>query len=145
MDPTIKSIRAFNRFYARTLGLYDTNAVHTDYSYAQARIIYEIGTHPGCFAQFLSSYLSIDKGYLSRLIDGLEKKHLLYKQADAKDSRKKALFLSEEGKEEFTRIDEASNAYIEEVLKEKNPQERILLKEAMQVIMKIMEAKDVTD
>ena len=93
----VQKIRSFNRYYARILGIFDKKFLGMDFSVTEVRIIGEIGRNPKLTAKDLGSYLSVDKGYMSRMLQNLEKQGLIWREKSEKDAREKHLRLTEEG------------------------------------------------
>ncbi|MGN1230383.1 MAG: MarR family winged helix-turn-helix transcriptional regulator [Anaerotignum sp.] len=102
----VQKIRSFNRYYARILGIFDKKFLGMEFSVAEVRIIGEIGRNPKLTAKDLASYLSVDKGYMSRMLQNLEKQGLIWREKSEKDAREKHLRLTEAG--------ERLNAILEE-------------------------------
>ena len=94
----VQKIRVFNRYYARVLGVFDKKYLGVDFNVAEVRIIGEIGRNNNLTAKELAEYLSIDKGYMSRMMQNLEKKGLVERVKSEKDAREKHLRLTAEGK-----------------------------------------------
>ena len=94
----VQKIRVFNRYYARVLGVFDKKYLGVDFNVAEVRIIGEIGRNNNLTAKELAEYLSIDKGYMSRMMQNLEKKGLIERVKSEKDAREKHLRLTAEGK-----------------------------------------------
>ena len=94
----VQKIRIFNRYYARVLGVFDKKYLGVDFSVTEVRIIGEIGRNDSLTAKELAEYLSVDKGYMSRMMQNLEKKGLIERVKSEKDAREKHLRLTEEGK-----------------------------------------------
>ena len=93
----VQKIRVFNRYYARVLGVFEKKYLGVDFSVAEVRIIGEIGRNESLTAKELAEYLSIDKGYMSRMMQNLEKKGLIERVKSEKDAREKHLRLTAEG------------------------------------------------
>lgn len=93
----VQKIRTFNRYYARVLGVFDKKYLGVDFSVTEVRIIGEIGRNSSLTAKELAEYLSIDKGYMSRMMQNLEKKGLIQRVKSETDAREKHLRLTEEG------------------------------------------------
>ena len=93
----VQKIRTFNRYYARVLGVFDKKYLGVDFSVTEVRIIGEIGRNSSLTAKELAEYLSIDKGYMSRIMQNLEKKGLIQRVKSETDAREKHLRLTEEG------------------------------------------------
>jgi DNA-binding MarR family transcriptional regulator len=75
----IQDIREFNRFYTRLIGLLDGHLLDSNYSLAEARILYEIYTGKQISASQIVSTLNMDKGYVSRILKKFEKEGLISK------------------------------------------------------------------
>ena len=93
----VQKIRVFNRYYARVLGVFDKKYLGVDFNVTEVRIIGEIGRNNSLTAKELAEYLSIDKGYMSRMMQNLEKKGLIERVKSEKDAREKHLRLTAEG------------------------------------------------
>lgn len=111
---SITTIRQFNRFYIRVLGILDKQLLNTNHSLIESRILLEIKENEGCIANDLSKHLDIDKSYLSRILNRLEKNNLIRKNTKTSDNRKNTLALTEKGEEAILNIDLQANTQIEE-------------------------------
>ena len=103
MDDTyrkrIASIRKFNRFYTNVIGLLDRYMLNSTFSISEIHILYEIGNRKQCTAKDLIASITIDPGYLSRILAGFERQDLLYRKQSQKDGRYYHLFLTEKGRD----------------------------------------------
>jgi DNA-binding MarR family transcriptional regulator/GNAT superfamily N-acetyltransferase len=106
-DP-IDTVRAFNRFYTRTIGLLDERFLGTEFTLTQARVLFELGRGEPVRASALASELSLDKGYLSRLLKSLASKGLLSRTDSDTDRRSSPVSLTAKGHEIFLQLDLAS-------------------------------------
>ncbi len=111
----INRIREFNRFYTVSLGVVGRH-FRESYSLAEARILYEIYTNPGCAAVQLVELLRLDKGYMSRILKRFTTEGLITKQASAEDARVLLLALTEKGKQEAELVISETNAEIQNML-----------------------------
>ena len=89
---------SFNRFFLPRFHLLTQKYLNSDYSVAEARIIYEIYADPGISARDIVSRLQVDKGYLSRLLKKLETRNIILRTSTSEDSRLVSLSLTDEGK-----------------------------------------------
>ena len=115
MDTIIEhlaNIRAFNRFYTNIIGLLDKHLLHSTYSLAEARIIYEIYIGKNAQASQIMAAMNIDKSYLSRLLKKLEKEELIIKKPSGQDARAMFISLTAKGLNEFDRLNKASDEQI---------------------------------
>src|SRR3954466_6976318 len=97
----IESIRHFNRFYTRQIGVLEEGLVQSPYSLTEARIIYELAHHEQTTATELTSELKRDGGYLSRIFRDFAQRGLIAKQPSETDGRQTVLSLSEVGQGAF--------------------------------------------
>ena len=116
-DP-VESIRKFNRFYTRQLGLLDQSHLASEYSLTEARLLYELAHDDTLTATDLRNALGLDAGYLSRLLKGLEKRKLIRRTASAADARQSALNLTRKGRDEFGPLNKAARAQIASMIDE---------------------------
>jgi len=108
----IKEIRAFNRFYTPIIGLVSDYILNSDYSLPEARILFELYHHPGLTASDLIGMLSMDKGYLSRILRRFGEKKLVSRVVSAADRRVVTLALTLKGKKEFGLLNQASDEQV---------------------------------
>lgn len=117
IDELVTRIRAFNRFYTSIIGLLDKQYLDSEFSLTEVRIMFELYHHPdGMKASELIDLLSLDKGYLSRLIQNLEKKKLVLKKQSERDGRIFHLHLSRKGNDVFACLNNASQAQVKNML-----------------------------
>jgi DNA-binding MarR family transcriptional regulator len=108
----IHEIRNFNRFYTDLIGLLDNHLLNSDYSLAEARILYEIFAAKQLSASDIIHNLSIDKGYLSRILKKFEKQDLVTRRSSDEDARVSLLSLTDKGLKVFRELNDASNKQI---------------------------------
>ena len=135
----IASMREFNRFYARILGVFDKYALGTDYTLAQARILMEIGRQPGCSANSIAVYLDMDRSYVARLLKGFEKNGLLQRLASQADSRKKCLWLTTNGEAVYHALEKKSDERV------RLPLEHIPVRERERLVRAVTELSRILD
>jgi DNA-binding MarR family transcriptional regulator/GNAT superfamily N-acetyltransferase len=126
MDPITagraQSLRAFNRFYTRRIGVIGERVLDSPFSLAETRVLWELahgggagagaggrnGTRTGTTATALAQALALDAGYLSRLLASLRRRGLVKAQADPSDRRRRHLGLSAAGKRAFAPLERRS-------------------------------------
>ncbi len=113
----VDAVRHFNRFYTGRIGVVTNRYLETPFSLAEARVIFELFFHGKMTATELGAELSLDAGYLSRILQGFDKRNLLRRQRSETDARRMMLSLTEEGQEAFTLLNEHSYRGIKEILK----------------------------
>ena len=134
----VQKIRAFNRYYARVLGVFDKKYLGVDFSVTEVRIIGEIGRNSSLTAKELEEYLSVDKGYMSRMMQNLEKKGLIERVKSETDAREKHLRLTGEGRKLNEFLEEKADQRILRQIYNINEEEYKALLGAMETIEKIM-------
>lgn len=97
MQQAIEKVREFNRLYTKLLGLLEEKLLDSPVSLAEGRVLYEIQAGTGT-ARDLCAELHLDKGYLSRMLAGLERAGYVVKRQHARDARVKLLALSPRGR-----------------------------------------------
>lgn len=117
IDEQISRIRAFNRFYTSIIGLLDKQYLDSEFSLTEVRIMFELHRHPdGMTASDLIDLLNLDKGYLSRLLQVLEKKKLILKKKSDRDGRVFHLHLSTKGSNVFEGLNNQSQTQVKDML-----------------------------
>lgn len=120
---TAEKIRSFNRFFLPRFHLLTQKYLNSDYSVAEARIIYEIYAEPGINARDIVSRLQVDKGYLSRLLKKLETRSIILRTNTSEDSRLVSISLTNEGNALAEELINLSNQQVEEDLEGLSPEE----------------------
>lgn len=141
--PVIHAVRRFNRFYTNILGLLDQHMLNSEFSLSEARVLYEIGHMEQCTAKKLIEELSIDPGYLSRIIKRFEKLGLTYREQSKEDGRLYYLYLTDQGKETLARLDELSNGHIYQMVSRLPEQDQQQLAAGMKSIESALSEKPV--
>ena len=134
----VQKIRSFNRYYARVLGVFDKKYLGVDFSVTEVRILGEIGRDPNLTAKDLAAYLSIDKGYMSRMMQNLEKQGLIDRVKSEKDAREKILRLTEEGQKLNALLEEKADQRIYKQIDGISQTDYQALLDAMEKIESIM-------
>jgi DNA-binding MarR family transcriptional regulator/GNAT superfamily N-acetyltransferase len=112
----ISALREFNRFYTARLGLLRKHHLDGEFSLTEARILYEIGSHPGITAAELRQTLALDRGYISRLLASLTRRKLIRQAASTSDAREKLLTLTAAGQRSAAHLNETSDRHISAIL-----------------------------
>ncbi len=139
IDDRISAIRDFNRFYTRQIGVLREGLLHTPFSLAEARILFEIAHGEHLTATQLCRLLGLDAGYLSRLLARLEGQGLIIKEPSETDGRQRLLSLTPQGREAFAVLDGRSSQEVQEMLSEHSEEEQQRLLKAMQTVKSVLE------
>ena len=112
----VDAVRAFNRFYTQKIGVLSESLLHSGHSLVEARIVFELANHGKHTAKKLQGDLSVDGGYLSRILKSFEKKGLLEKTPCPQDGRQKWLSLTPKGMALYDGLNQKSHEGISHML-----------------------------
>jgi DNA-binding MarR family transcriptional regulator/GNAT superfamily N-acetyltransferase len=124
----LATVRAFNRFWTRQIGVLQAGLLDTPWSLTEARVLFEVAqaesparppaatphgvgltTDPRSLAD-LRAELGLDAGYLTRIVARLKDAGLVTTERSPDDGRRQVIRLTEAGRAEFRRLDERANA-----------------------------------
>jgi DNA-binding MarR family transcriptional regulator/GNAT superfamily N-acetyltransferase len=114
--PRVDAVRRFNRFYTRRIGVLQEGWASSDFSLAQARVLYELSRRDRPSATELGRDLGLDAGYLSRILRGLEASGLVARETSDNDGRRSLLSLTATGRRRFSAIEARTNGEVEAML-----------------------------
>ena len=134
----VNRIRQFNRFYTVQQGLLNKNYLNTDYSVTELRILFEIYQKDQLSANYLVGLLCMDKGYISRLINKLEKDNLVKREKSESDNRLKEIILTDSGKDYVYNLIQTTNSHIGDMISCLNDSEYELLYKALDVVTDLL-------
>jgi DNA-binding MarR family transcriptional regulator/GNAT superfamily N-acetyltransferase len=134
----IAAMRRFNRFYTRQIGLLDEGLLSSPLSLTEARVLYEMAHRKQATAAELCSALGLDAGYLSRILSGFEKKHLLDKKQSPTDARQTLLALTKRGRQVFEPLNSRSDEQVREILNKLSPAKQDDLLHSMQTVESVL-------
>ena len=115
LSKKVAKIRQFNHFYNKQISVLDKKVVGSTFSLAESRILNEISNREVATASELCEILELDTGYLSRVLQGFEKRGLIEKIDSPKDARQKLLKLTSLGLKELGSLNKLSHNQIEGV------------------------------
>ena len=130
----IAKFRHFNRMYTRYIGTLNEGLLNSDYSLAEARVLYELANRNAPKASEIAEGLGMDPGYLSRLLGKFERDGLLQKKVSEQDGRFAELVLTTRGKSVFKKLNELSNEQARAALQGLPPTARTEVIRCMQSI-----------
>jgi len=140
----IATVRRFNRFYTKQIGVLQEGLLASEFSLTEARVLYELA-YPGAAgggvsAAQLARALALDPGYLSRILAEFARRGLLTRRPSEADGRQSLLALSEAGRAAFAPLDDGARAEIGALLERlPAPAQRRLI-DAMATIERLLGA-----
>jgi DNA-binding MarR family transcriptional regulator/GNAT superfamily N-acetyltransferase len=138
VEEEIAAFRCFNRFYTRVIGTLSERLLDTAYSLTEARILYELAHREQATAKEIAGELSLDPGYLSRILRKFEEAGLIEKETSSVDARLVLLKLTHRGKAAFGELNQLSNKQAHELLDSLPPSKREDLLRSMQTIEEVL-------
>jgi DNA-binding MarR family transcriptional regulator/N-acetylglutamate synthase-like GNAT family acetyltransferase len=136
----VDAIREFNRFYTRRIGVLKPGMVGSPYTLPEARVLYALGRDGGATATAIGRELSLDLGYLSRLLQSLRRRGLLQAKRAPHDGRQQRLTLTEKGRKAFTLLDTRSRDEMAAMIAPLPAVERERLVSAMRTVQSLLHA-----
>jgi DNA-binding MarR family transcriptional regulator/GNAT superfamily N-acetyltransferase len=134
----VDSVRAFNRFYTRQIGVLEEGLLKTKFSLAESRVLYELANREQPTAATVAADLGLDPGYLSRMLTRFKGLGFVSRSPSPVDARESLLSLTAKGKAEFAKLNSRSSREIEEMLAPLSPGARTRLIDAMQTIESLL-------
>ena len=124
IDDEIEAFRRFNRFYTRILGLLNEEMHQSGFSLTQARVLFELAQRPNCGATGIAVELSLDPGYLSRILRQFKSQSLLVQTPSPEDARNSILRLTRKGAATLADLNRRSSEQARQLLDKLSPANR---------------------
>ncbi|MCU7249958.1 bifunctional helix-turn-helix transcriptional regulator/GNAT family N-acetyltransferase [Pseudomonas koreensis] len=131
-------IRSFNRFYTHQIGVLQEHLLQSDYSLTEIRVLYELGARGDLTSADLRQMLSLDAGYMSRIVSGFERKGLIQKVRSETDGRAALLHLTPLGRAILAPLEKTTREQIVAMLERLSEPQQQQLIEAMALIQKLL-------
>jgi DNA-binding MarR family transcriptional regulator/GNAT superfamily N-acetyltransferase len=134
----VADVRRFNRFYTRTAGFLNETLTRSEFTLAEARILYELAHGSSPFAVDIGRDLKLDPAYLARILKRFAAIGLLVAEPDDGDRRRRRLVLTAMGKSVMADLWAKADIDIGRVLSPLGGEERRRLTAAMAEIEKVL-------
>jgi DNA-binding MarR family transcriptional regulator/GNAT superfamily N-acetyltransferase len=112
----VAAVRRFNRFYTRRIGVLQEGLLDSAFSLAEVRVLFELAHRAGPTASDLAAELSLDPGYLSRILQRFIRAGLVARRRAAADARVHELALTARGRAAFGPLDRRSQREVAAML-----------------------------
>lgn len=140
MDETqIERVRRFNRTVTRRIGVLTDDYLGSGRPWGESRLIFEIGRE-GADVRDLRERLSLDSGYLSRLLRSLESQGLVSTRPSPQDARVRRASLTRKGLREWQMLEARSDDIAATLLHQLAPPQRERLLAAMAEVERLLRA-----
>lgn len=111
MENAVTALRAFSRFYTRSVGALGAHYMGSDLSLTEARLFYEIAHRDAVLAAELQAGLGLDAGYVSRILRRFQAKGWIAR-GRGKDARRRPISLTAAGRDAFEALDARTRAEV---------------------------------
>jgi DNA-binding MarR family transcriptional regulator/GNAT superfamily N-acetyltransferase len=138
-EAMVRQVRRFNRTVTQRVGALDDHYLARDRPLGEARVLWEIGDD-GCDVRRLRSVLTLDSGYLSRILRSLEGDHLVTVGRNDDDRRVRTARLTAAGSRERAVLDRRSDALARSFLEPLTGAQRDRLVSAMGEVERLLTA-----
>ena len=142
MSEAVAQVRLFNRFYTARIGLLDEHLSASDFTLAEARLLYEIARQSGQTAAELTRLLDIDKAHASRILARLAARGLVEAVASPTHGKQRLLSLTEAGQQAFVRLEQGTLAQMETLLAPLDTAGRKRLITALREVTTLLDGQD---
>jgi len=130
----VETVRAFNRFYTRRIGVLHENLLDSSFTLTESRLLWELAHGTSATATELARSLDLDAGYLSRLLAGFKQRGLIKATRSKDDGRQMHLSLTAAGRRAFAPLDTRSQQQVGALLGSlAEPQQQQLLQAFAQI------------
>jgi DNA-binding MarR family transcriptional regulator/N-acetylglutamate synthase-like GNAT family acetyltransferase len=141
MHPHADSVRGFNRFYTKQIGLLRKGYLDSPLSLAEVRVLYELVHRKHPIAADIAKELDLDAGYLSRLLAKFEKRGLISRKSSGTDGRQSHLALTERGRRAFAPLEVKTQKQVAAMLNGLCSTDQQRLVDAMHTIEQLLGAQ----
>ncbi|WP_405948145.1 bifunctional helix-turn-helix transcriptional regulator/GNAT family N-acetyltransferase [Streptomyces prunicolor] len=140
---TVQDIRAFNRFYTNVIGALDySRHLYAPFTLTESRVLYELAHSPRTDAADLRTELSLDAGYLSRILNRFEQDGLVERAPSERDPRRRQVTLTERGRETAELLAQRADESVGALLATVADADRPRLADALHTVRTILSASD---
>ena len=141
-EAQIQQVRRFNRAVTRRIGVLTDDYLGRGRPLAESRLLFEI-SGDGADVRELRARLSLDSGYLSRLLRALEAQGLVVVRPSTDDARVRRVTLTRKGQRERDTLDTRSQTLATSLLAPLGAAQRERLIAAMEEVERLLRASAV--
>ncbi|MCB8876472.1 bifunctional helix-turn-helix transcriptional regulator/GNAT family N-acetyltransferase [Acidisoma silvae] len=139
MENATARLRRFNRFFTHYVGALDPKFLGTDMSLAEARLLFEIAQRDRPLAADLQTALSMDGGFVSRVLSRFEARGWIERLRGAEDARQRPIALTEDGRQVAAELDRRQQEVVEASLDRLNDGQRVQLVQALTTLQSLLD------
>jgi DNA-binding MarR family transcriptional regulator/GNAT superfamily N-acetyltransferase len=135
----IDQVRTFNRTVAERIGALSDEFLGRARPMGESRTLWEIGPR-GAEVRELRARLNMDSGYATRVLQSLERQHLVTIRPSTRDARVREVRLTRAGRAERAELDRRSDRVARSFLEPLDHKQRSRLVDAMADVERLMRA-----
>jgi DNA-binding MarR family transcriptional regulator/GNAT superfamily N-acetyltransferase len=135
----VGQVRSFNRLYTREIGLLAKHLPQSNFSLAEARVLYELAQAGEQTAAEIIRTLGMDKAHVSRIVARLRAAGLVKSRISPEHGKHKLLSLTAVGKRTFKKMTDGTESQIETLLAPLTSENRLRLAKGMQEIQTVLQ------
>ncbi len=135
----IEAVRRFSRFYTRRIGVLEETLLNSPFTLQEGRLVYEIANRDRPTAQELCRDLGLDPGYVSRLLQGLQRRGCIVRRQSMEDRRQTELGLTAKGQRLWGAMNERSRQDIADLLADLPARRQERLVKALETVEELLD------
>jgi DNA-binding MarR family transcriptional regulator/ribosomal protein S18 acetylase RimI-like enzyme len=137
-DDPVQTVRRFNRFYTRQIGVLQEHLLQSPFSLSEVRVLYELAHRENATAKDLCADLGLDRGYVSRMLQSFEQQGWIKTKPSPDDRRSQFLTLTSKGHKVFDPLERRSGDEVAAMLGKLSPAAQRRLLAAMREVEDIL-------
>jgi DNA-binding MarR family transcriptional regulator/RimJ/RimL family protein N-acetyltransferase len=134
----IDTVRAFNRFYTRQIGVLGERFFDSTLSLTEMRVLYELAHRDAPTATTVGAELGLDPGYLSRILRRFEARGLVRRRPSPDDRRQSLLRLTRRGRATFAPLEARARGEAAAMLERLPPTHQGQVVDSMETIARLL-------
>ena len=139
MDDTVGAVRGFNRYYTQVIGALGEGHLNSPYTLTEARILYELAHHESVDVAELRRGLTLDAGYVTRILSRFDADALITRRRSTSDARRQVVALTKQGRAAFSKLNRRASNDVARLLAPLSDGQRAHLRGAMDTIRVLLE------
>ena len=134
----VASIREFNRFYTKRIGVLHGALLQHGFTLAEIRVLWEIAHRDHITSQTIANELDMDRAFVSRLLWSLKESDIVRTEPSETDKRTKHLRLTKKGRAAIRVLEQQSSSDVQAMISKLSAAGRRELVDSMQRIEKLL-------
>jgi DNA-binding MarR family transcriptional regulator/ribosomal protein S18 acetylase RimI-like enzyme len=138
LSQKIDAVRRFNRFYTQRIGVLHATVLGSEFTLAEARLLFELAARDGLTAADLRRELDLDQGYVSRILRRFERRRLVRRERSKRDGRMALVTITERGRRELAPLEATAVEHVKTILGQCSESQQDRLVDAMRTIEEVL-------